>query len=251
MENIEKGEVIFGAHPVREALKSKKRNVLQLYITGKHGGKQREEIIRLAKTRNVKIKSVEPKFLDAMAGRGNNHQGLVARVEPLKAERLSNAIYEAAGKKDALWLAIDEVTDPQNLGSMLRSAACLGFSVVLLPARRTVGINSTVYKVSSGALENITVVEVPNLTTAILDLKEEGFWIYGADMAGDNIPKVKYAYPALLVIGSEYTGLREKTREHCDQIVAVPQQKGALSSLNAAAAAAIIMYDMYAKLKFK
>jgi len=247
MEHIKKEEMLFGAHPVREALKSKKRPVLQLFITGKRSNRQVEEVIRLAKTRNVKIKSVDEKTLDQMTG-GANHQGVVARVEPMQTMRLSNAIYEAEGNKKELWLAIDEVTDPQNLGSMLRSAACLGFSTVLLPQRRSVGITPTVHKVASGALEMIKVVEVPNLTTALLDLKDEGFWIYGADMGGKSIAKTDYAYPAVLIIGSEGAGLREKTKEHCDLVVSIPQQ-GGVSSLNAAAAAAIIMYDIYSKRK--
>lgn len=248
MEHIDKDEMLFGAHPVREALKSRKRPVLQLYITGRRASRQIEDIIRLAKTRNVKIKSIDDKTMDRMAGRAN-HQGVIARVEPLKAMRLSSAIYDAreAGKKE-LWLAVDEITDPQNLGSMLRSAACLGFTAVLLPRHRSAGITPTVHKVASGALESLKIVEVQNLTSALLDLKEEGFWIYGADMAGQPIAKTDYAYPAVLVIGSEGAGLREKTKEHCDQIISIPQE-GGVSSLNAAAAAAIIMYDMYGKRK--
>jgi 23S rRNA (guanosine2251-2'-O)-methyltransferase len=222
---------------------------LQLYITGKRSSRQVEEIIRLAKTRNVKIKSLDSKLMDNMAG-GANHQGVIARVEPLKMMRLSSAIHEAESKnkKKELWLAVDEVTDPQNLGSMLRSAACLGFSTVILPQRRTAGITPTVHKVASGALETLKIVEVSNLTSALLDLKEEGFWIYGADMAGQSIAETSYAYPAVLIIGNEATGLREKTKEHCDAVVSIPQE-GGVSSLNAAAAAAVIMYDMYAKRK--
>jgi len=248
MEKINKEEMLFGAHPVREALKSKKRPVLQLYITGKRASRQIEDIIRLAKTRNVKIKSIDEKTMDRMAGHAN-HQGVIARVEPLQMARLSSAVYEAreSGKKE-LWLAIDEVTDPQNLGSMLRSAACLGFTTVLLPKHRSAGITPTVHKVASGALENLKIVEVSNLTSALLDLKEEGFWVYGADMGGQSIAQTVYAYPAVLIIGSEGAGLREKTKEHCDQVVSVPQQ-GGVSSLNAAAAAAIIMYDIYSKRK--
>ena len=248
MEHINKEEMLYGAHPVREALKSKKRPVLQLYITGKRASRQIEDIIRLAKTRNVKIKSVDDKTMDRMAS-GANHQGVIARVEPLQTARLSSAIHDAQeSKQKELWLAIDEVTDPQNLGSMLRSAACLGFTAVLLPKHRSAGITPVVHKIASGALEALKIVEVSNLTTALLDLKEEGFWIYGADMAGKSIAKVDYAYPAVLIIGNEGTGLREKTKEHCDEIISIPQH-GGVSSLNAASAAAIIMYDMRSKRK--
>jgi 23S rRNA (guanosine2251-2'-O)-methyltransferase len=246
MERIEKGELIFGIHPIRETLKNRKRQVLQLYIIeNKAVNRQVEEVIRLAKTNNVKIKSIEERLMDNLTN-GANHQGVVARVEPLKTMRLTNAIFEAAGNKKELWLAIDEVTDPQNLGSMLRSAACLGFTTILLPQRRTVGITATVHKVACGALETLRIVEVTNLNTALLDLKDEGFWVYGADMDGKPLQKVDYAYPAVLVIGSEGTGLREKTKEHCDEVISIPQQ-GGVNSLNASSAAAIIMYDMYSK----
>ena len=243
---INKQELMFGIHPIREALKSKKRHIFELYIV-KDKAKSRivDEVIKMAKAANVIIKSVEAKVLDSMVN-GQNHQGLIARAEPLKTLRLSDAIYQAQGKKE-LWLALDEVTDPQNLGAMLRSAACLGFSTVLLPKHRTVGITPAVHKVACGALETLNIVEVSNLNTAILDLKDEGFWVYGADMAGKDIKHFSYAYPALLVIGSEGTGLREKTKEHCDDIIAI-KQKGGVSSLNASASAAIIMYDISSKL---
>ena len=135
---INKQELMFGIHPIREALKSKKRHIFELYIV-KDKAKSRivDEVIKMAKAANVVIKSIDARLMDNMVN-GQNHQGLIARAEPLKTLRLSDAIYQAQGKKE-LWLALDEVTDPQNLGAMLRSAACLGFSTVLLPKYRTVG----------------------------------------------------------------------------------------------------------------
>lgn len=243
-------DMIYGIHPVMEALKSKKRNVTQLYVLDKKSGhKNVEEIIRLAKRANVKIDRIELKILDKLTHEAN-HQGVMAKVQPIKMVKLSNAIYEAEGRKKDLWLAVDEMTDPQNLGAIIRSAACLGFSNLILPNRRTVGINSTVYKVACGAIENINIVEVANLSAALLDLKEEGFWIYGADMTGTSITKVEYSSPAVLVIGSEGTGIREKTLENCDQVISVPQ-KGGVESLNAAHAASIIMFDMFSKIQLK
>lgn len=245
-------DIIYGIHPVMEALKSKKRNVTQLYVSdSKAGHRTVEEIIRLAKRTNVRIDRIENKVLDRLTG-GANHQGIMAKVQPVKLMKLSTAIYEADGKKDELWLAVDEMTDPQNLGAIIRSAACLGFSTIILPNRRTVGITPAVYKVACGAIENVNIVEVANLSAAITDLKEEGFWIYGADMAGKPIHKVQYNSPAVLVIGSEGFGIREKTAENCDEIVSIEQkQLGGVDSLNASAAASIIMYDMMSKIKLK
>ncbi|MGB2578849.1 23S rRNA (guanosine2251-2'-O)-methyltransferase [Elusimicrobium simillimum] len=244
-------ELVYGVHAVTEVLRSKKRRVVQVYVLdGKAGHKGVELAIVLAKRANVKIDRMDTKQMDAITKKAN-HQGIIARVEPVKIMRLTSAISEARDNKKELWLAIDEMTDPQNLGAIIRSAACLGFSTILLPARRTVGLNATVYKVASGAVEKVKIVEVANLNTALLDLQDEGFWVYGADMEGKALPKVDYSYPAVLVIGAEGTGLRAKTLEHCDEVVSIPQAGDSVDSLNAASAASIIMYDMFSKAYFK
>ena len=205
--------------------------------------------IRLAKRNNVKIDRMDVKMMDRLT-KGGNHQGVLAKAQPVRLMKLSTALYESDGNKKDLWLAVDEMTDPQNLGAIIRSAACLGFSTIILPQRRTVGLTPAVYKVACGAVERVNIVEVSNLSNALLDLKEEGFWVYGADMDGQPITQTDYASPAVLVIGSEGTGIREKTAENCDQIISIPQ-KGGVESLNASAAAGIIMYDMFSKVQLK
>ena len=243
-------DVLYGIHAVMEALKSKKRNVVQLYVAdNKAGHRAVEEIIRLAKRNNVKIDRMDVKMMDRLT-KGGNHQGVLAKAQPVRLMKLSTALYESDGNKKDLWLAVDEMTDPQNLGAIIRSAACLGFSTIILPQRRTVGLTPAVYKVACGAVERVNIVEVSNLSNALLDLKEEGFWVYGADMDGQPITQTDYASPAVLVIGSEGTGIREKTAENCDQIISIPQ-KGGVESLNASAAAGIIMYDMFSKVQLK
>lgn len=243
-------DILHGIHAVMEALKSKKRNVVQLYVAdNKAGHRAVEEIIRLAKRNNVKIDRMDVKMMDRLT-KGGNHQGVLAKAQPVRLMKLSTALYESDGNKKDLWLAVDEMTDPQNLGAIIRSAACLGFSTIILPQRRTVGLTPAVYKVACGAVERVNIVEVSNLSNALLDLKEEGFWVYGADMDGQPITQTDYASPAVLVIGSEGTGIREKTAENCDQIISIPQ-KGGVESLNASAAAGIIMYDMFSKVQLK
>ena len=243
-------DILYGIHAVMEALKSKKRNVVQLYVAhNKAGHRAVEEIIRLAKRNNVKIDRMDVKMMDRLT-KGGNHQGVLAKAQPVRLMKLSTALYESDGNKKDLWLAVDEMTDPQNLGAIIRSAACLGFSTIILPQRRTVGLTPAVYKVACGAVERVNIVEVSNLSNALLDLKEEGFWVYGADMDGQPITQTDYASPAVLVIGSEGTGIREKTAENCDQIISIPQ-KGGVESLNASAAAGIIMYDMFSKVQLK
>ena len=243
-------DILYGIHAVMEALKSKKRNVVQLYVAdNKAGHPAVVEIIRLAKRNNVKIDRMDVKMMDRLT-KGGNHQGVLAKAQPVRLMKLSTALYESDGNKKDLWLAVDEMTDPQNLGAIIRSAACLGFSTIILPQRRTVGLTPAVYKVACGAVERVNIVEVSNLSNALLDLKEEGFWVYGADMDGQPITQTDYASPAVLVIGSEGTGIREKTAENCDQIISIPQ-KGGVESLNASAAAGIIMYDMFSKVQLK
>ena len=243
-------DILYGIHAVMEALKSKKRNVVQLYVAdNKAGHRAVEEIIRLAKRNNVKIDRMDVKMMDRLT-KGGNHQGVLAKAQPVRLMKLSTALYESDGNKKDLWLAVDEMTDPQNLGAIIRSAACLGFSTIILPQRRTVGLTPAVYKVACGAVERVNIVEVSNLSNALLDLKEEGFWVYGADMDGQPITQTDYASPAVLVIGSEGTGIREKSAENCDQIISIPQ-KGGVESLNASAAEGIIMYDMFSKVQLK
>jgi len=240
-----KGEVIYGVHPVTETLRSRKRNVLQMFIVKGRSNAHLDNIIVMAKRMNVPLLRVDVSELDRIAGRGN-HQGIVITAEPLRMMGLSDAIDGLQGRKNAVWLAVDEITDPQNLGSMLRSAACFGVDTVLLPEHRTVGITPAVHKAACGAIERLTIVRLVNLNNTVRELKDHGFWVYGADMKGTPINKMKYNTPALLIIGSEGTGLREKTREHCDELVSIPQ-KGTIDSLNAGVAAAIVMQDMAIK----
>lgn len=242
----DKNEYIFGIHPVREALRSRKRFVFQLFIE-KKATRHRpvEEIIRLAKRNNVKIERIEPKMMDKLSKK-QNHQGVIIRVEKISLMKFNDAAQELEPKKNHLWLAVDEMTDPQNLGSIIRSAACLGFDAIVLPQRRTVGLTPAVYKAASGMVEKIKIVEANNLNSVILELKKLGFYIYGADMQGTPAMKMKYKLPAMLIIGSEGFGLRYKTREHCDGLISIPQVEGT-DSLNASSAASIIMYDIYSK----
>ena len=156
---------------------------------------------------------------------------------------LSEALSRTEGSGRTVWAALDGVTDPMNLGAIIRSAACFGISAVLLPERRTAGITPAAQKTASGAIERVDIVEVGNLNQAILALKKKNFWVYGADMDGKPADKVDFAFPVLLLIGSEGEGLHQKTREHCDELISIPQ-KGGVESLNASVAAGVIFYEI-------
>ncbi|MCX5783429.1 MAG: 23S rRNA (guanosine(2251)-2'-O)-methyltransferase RlmB [Elusimicrobia bacterium] len=232
---------IYGLRPALEIVKSDKREVKCLYLDKSRADAQ--DIINAAKKKNIPVKFEEKSFFERVS-RGGHHQGVAVEAGPVKTADFGEALSRA--KKTSLWLAFDEITDPQNLGAMLRSAACLGVDAVILPKHRTVGITPTVERAACGAIETVEIIEVVNLNQTIIELKEKGFWIYGADMGGKAITQISYSKPMMLVIGSEGRGLREKTAEHCDELISIPQ-KGGVESLNASCACSIILYDILSK----
>ncbi|HOX22108.1 MAG TPA: 23S rRNA (guanosine(2251)-2'-O)-methyltransferase RlmB [Elusimicrobiales bacterium] len=234
-------DFIYGAHSAIETLKAGKRKILQLLVENRKRNPAVDKVILLARQRGITVVKTEPGVLDKLCA-GGNHQGVLLKAEPLSLLRLNQAVELAKNDKNAVWLAVDEITDPQNLGSIIRSAVCLGASAILLPERRTAGISPAVHKAASGAVEKARLVPVANLTNALLTLKEAGFWIYGADMAGAPVGKAQLNKPLVLVIGSEGAGLRRKTVEHCDGLVSIPQAGTGVQSLNAACACAILLY---------
>ena len=150
---------------------------------------------------------------------------------------------ERSGGADLLILALDGITDPMNLGSILRSADQFGADLVLLPRRRSAPISATVHRASAGAAAHVAVREVPNLDQALTELRREEVWIYGADMAGEPVATVRLSRRAALVLGAEGSGLHRLTRQRCDQLLRVPTQ-GAVDSLNVGVAAGVLMYEM-------
>ena len=179
--------------------------------------------------------------MDKIAG-GGNHQGVIIEAEPPAKLTLEDAIARHDGEKNVVWAALDGITDPMNLGAIIRSAACLGVSAVLLPDRRSAAITPAAQKAAAGAIERIDVVEIINLNAAIEKLKKNNFWIYGLDVKGQPLPKTEFSYPALIIIGSEGDGMHQKVREKCDFILTIPQ-KGGVQCLNAGNAAAIAFYE--------
>lgn len=234
-------DFIYGTHSVLETLRSGKRKVLQLLVENRKRNPAIDKIILQARRSGVTVVKTEPGVLDKLCA-GGNHQGVLIKAEPLSLLRLNQAIDLDRGNKNALWLAVDEVTDPQNLGAIIRSAVCLGASAILLPERRTAGISPAVHKSASGAVEKARLVPVANLSNALLALKDAGFWIYGADMSGTPVGKARLNMPMVLVIGSEGTGLRRKTIDFCDGLVSIPQSGAGVQSLNASCACAVLLY---------
>lgn len=235
-----KEEFIAGRNPVTEALRSG-RALNKIMV--QDGAKGVTEIIAAAKARNVAVEFVKSDKLDKLA-QGVRHQGVVAYAAPVAFKTLEDALKKAAAKNEAPFLLLlDELQDPQNLGAIIRTADAAGVHGILLPKRRSCPLNAVVAKISAGAVEYVPVIQIGNIVQQLEDLKKQGFWVAGADMDGEPYTKVNLTGPLVLVIGAEGKGLGRLVKEHCDIIVSLPMQ-GGVNSLNAAAAGAVLMYEV-------
>lgn len=237
MEDERQGR-IFGRNPVREALRSD-ASVERVYILKGDTGGSIGDIIRMAKTKGVQIKYVPAKWFDETC-RGQVHQGVAASITAAKYSELDDLI-EAAGK-DGLIVLMDSITDPHNLGAIIRSAECFGASGAVIPMNRSAGLTDIAVKASAGAAMYMPVARVTNLSRAIDRLKECGYWIIGADMDGEAYENVFFKGAAAIVIGGEDAGLTRLVREKCDFLAGIPQY-GRVSSLNASVAAGILLSE--------
>ena len=239
----EREDIIAGRNAVMEAIKGN-RTIEALYIaTGQTEGSI-NAIKKLAKEKKLVIKEVDKKKLDSLSG-GAVHQGVVALVTPYKYCEVSEIIEYAKEKGEAPFIVIlDELEDPHNLGSIIRTAELCGVHGIIIPKRRNVGITTTVYKASVGAIEHVKVAKVTNLNSTIDELKEQGIWVYGADIAGDEYSyEVDFSGPCALIIGSEGRGISKLTLKKCDKLVKIPMV-GKINSLNASVAGGIMMYEV-------
>lgn len=223
-------EIIYGIRPVVEALKGRRREVIEVLDASNNGE------VRAA-AGGVPVKEVERSRADELA-RGGVHQGVVARVGP----------YPYAGLREILAalrypiLLLDGVTDPHNLGAVLRVADAVGAGGVVIPKDRAVGVTAAAVKASAGASEHVRVVRVTNLKRAVDALKEANVWVYAAEAGGTPHTKLDLAGPVGFVLGSEGKGVRRLVREACDGTISLPML-GAVSSLNVSVAAAVLSYE--------
>ncbi|MCI6189271.1 MAG: 23S rRNA (guanosine(2251)-2'-O)-methyltransferase RlmB [Clostridium sp.] len=239
----EREDIIAGRNAVMEAIKGN-RTIEALYITAGQTEGSINAIKKLAKEKKLVIKEVDKKKLDSLSG-GAVHQGVVALVTPYKYYEVSEIIKYANDKGEAPFIVIlDELEDPHNLGSIIRTAELCGVHGIIIPKRRNVGITTTVYKASVGAIEHVMVSKVTNINSTIDELKEQGIWVYGADIAGDEYSyEVDFSGPCALIIGSEGRGISKLTLKKCDKLVKIPMI-GKINSLNASVAGGIMMYEV-------
>ena len=234
---------ILGRNAVAEAIKA--GTTIDRLVAArdqKDAGAQR--IINEAKSRGIKVFFYDKEVLDRESG-GKRHQGFIAEVTDFKYCELDDILSYAEEKGEPPFILIlDGVEDPHNLGSILRVAECGGAHGVVIPRHRSVSVNDTVVKVSSGAAAHIRVAKVTNINDAIDELKEKGVWVYAADMDGSDIYKTKLTGAAAFVIGGEGSGVKRLTKQKCDGVVALPV-RGKVNSLNASVAAGVVVYEYF------
>ena len=231
-------EIVYGVHPVRQVLRRGARRCRELFVSRSTKDAGIKEVLALAREARVEVRFVGKDEIESMAP-GGNHQGIAVVTEEFPLYVLEEALGTDPGK---LWLGLDQITDPHNLGAILRNAACFGARTVVVTERRSARPTPLVQKIASGAAEYVRIVEAVNLNQSIRKLKEAGFWVYGAAGEGKPLPEVRLNDPALLIIGAEGTGIRRRTRELCDELVSIPQAPRTVSSLNASCASAVLLY---------
>ena len=236
-------DVIVGRNAVREALRSQHPVNKVMVQEGLHGGSL-GEILALAEEQHIPVQKVSRDVLDKLA-EGVRHQGVAAQKASVAFANLQDVLIAAKEKAEPpLLLLLDELQDPQNVGALIRTANAAGVTAVLLPSRRSCPLNAVVAKVSAGAIEYVPVVQIGNIVQTMKELKEQGFWIAGADMDGSDLYfDAKLTGPLVLVVGAEGKGLGRLVKENCDFIVRIPML-GQVSSLNASVAGAILLYDV-------
>jgi 23S rRNA (guanosine2251-2'-O)-methyltransferase len=234
--------VIGGRNAVTELLRTG-RSINKLYLQEGIQGGSIGNILRLAKQAGVALEYVKQEKLNTMLP-GIKHQGVIAIASPVAFSSLESVIAKARSRgEEPFLLLLDELQDPQNVGALLRTADAAGVHGVLLPSRNSCPLNAVVAKISAGAVEYVPVVQIGNITQTLQELKKQGFWVVGADMAGSICYDTDLTGPLVVVIGAEGKGLGRLVRDNCDILVQLPMF-GNINSLNASAAGAVLMYEV-------
>ena len=234
--------VVSGRNAVRELL-SGDRDIDKIYVQRGEREGSIKMLISRASERKIPIIEADKSKLDAMCG-GSYHQGIVALAAEQNYSTVEEIIEYAESRNEAPFVIIcDGVEDPHNLGAIIRSAECCGAHGVIIPKRRAVGLTPVVAKSSAGALLHMRVARVTNLASTIDDLKKLGFWLYAADMGGNEYSETDYSGSVALVMGSEGFGISRLVKEKCDFVVSIPLY-GKVNSMNVSCAAAVLMAEI-------
>lgn len=234
-------EKLYGIRPILEALQGERRLISQIFISTQRRGQEIQQILTLAEQRSIPVVMVERPQLERLLGH-SAHQGVIALAKPHAYQAWDETLKQVTttvGPQTVLCL--DCITDVGNFAALIRSAAAFGVRVILVPRHGAVSLTPAVAKHSAGAIERVAIVRVTNIVRALEDLKQHGFWVYGADMQADT-PVARMAWPErlVLVLGAEHDGMRRLVRTCCDAFVGIPMHE-ATNSLNVAVAGAILL----------
>ena len=233
--------VLFGFHAITVRLKTAPKSIVELHVETDRRDARMRSFVERAREEGVKIVDSDAGRLDKLAG-SSRHQGVVARVEPVKMPHSLDEVIENV-EGAPLLLFLDGVTDPHNLGACLRVADGAGAHAIVAPKDHAVGVNATVAKVASGAAETVPYIMVTNLARTLGEVKEHAIRVIGtSDDAEQTLYDLDLTGPVAFVLGSEGDGMRQLTRKTCDQLVRIPMA-GAVESLNVSVAAAVCLYE--------
>ena len=235
-------ELIYGMNPVLEALRGSRR-AFELFVAAGANDRRLEKLLKLAAEKGVPVRHRDKRDIARLCAT-EHHQGVALRVEGFPYADLAGVVdrWRNSGTS-GLVLVLDGIQDPHNLGALIRSAACAGAHGVIIPRDRAAAVTPTVEKSSAGAVETVPIVQVTNIAQALAELKEAGFWVYGAvGEASEPVYRQDLTGHVALVIGSEGEGLRPLVRKACDHLVSIPLQ-GGVSSLNASVAGGVLLFE--------
>ena len=241
MTEKQANDVVYGVHATIEALEANTGN--KLYIQDDLRGKNVDKIKALAGQKKVVISWTPKKTLSEMT-QGAVHQGFVLRVSQFAYSDLATILAKADQEENPLILILDGLTDPHNLGSILRTADATGVAGIIIPKHRAVGVTPVVAKTSTGAVEHVPIARVTNLSQTLDNLKAENYWIFGTDMDGTPGHKWNTAGKIALIIGNEGKGISTNLKKQVDEMITIPMT-GHVQSLNASVAAAVLMYEVF------
>jgi 23S rRNA (guanosine2251-2'-O)-methyltransferase len=237
-------EQVEGKRAVLETLRGNRKAYELLVAEGIKSGGVVEEILSAAHRRRLPVNFLPRKEIDRLA-HSDNHQGVIIRVEPYRysnLKRIRHSLEEM--EQDPLMVILDGVTDPRNLGSVVRTSEAAGVDALLLPRSRSAPVTPAVFHTSAGAVENLAIATVPNLVSVMKELKKMGIWVVGADVRAEkSCFQTDLTGPLALVMGSEGGGLHRLVRETCDILVNIPMF-GKVASLNVSVAAAVILFEV-------
>ena len=227
--------LVYGKNVAREILLSNTK-IFKVFLDNNFND---QELMGIITKKNLKRFHMDRNKLDKMCDNGIT-QGIALDIEEYKYLNIE----DIENDKDANFVVmLDSLEDPHNFGAIIRTCECAGVNYIIIPKKRSVSVNSTVYKTSAGALNNVKIVEVVNLSNTITKLKDLGYWVYGAEAGSKDYKEIDYSGKTCLVIGSEGHGLKQIVASSCDEIISLPM-KGKVNSLNASVASGILIYEI-------